>query len=141
MNKARLEEHYLKAGKKKLQEKFGFKNQMQIPKLLKIIVNVSVKEAVSDTKVIDKVYDDLMVITGQKPIVTKARKSIAGFKLRQGMKIGCKVTLRKKMMYEFLDRLVNVALPRVRDFKGLNAKMSSKEQRCVLLDLPRSLTT
>jgi large subunit ribosomal protein L5 len=122
MTRARLEEHYIKVGKKQLQDKFEFKNQMQIPKLEKIIVNISVKEAVSDTKVIDKVYEDLMVITGQKPVVTKAKKSIAGFKLRQGMKIGCKVTLRKKMMYEFLDRLVNLALPRVRDFKGLSSK-------------------
>ncbi|WPX96770.1 50S ribosomal protein L5 [Candidatus Bandiella euplotis] len=122
MNKARLHEHYDKVSVKLLQEKFNFQNLFQIPKLEKIIVNVSVKDAVSDTKVIDKVFDDLMLITGQKPVVTKAKKSIAGFKLRQGMKIGCKVTLRKRMMYEFLDRLVNIALPRVRDFKGLSSK-------------------
>jgi large subunit ribosomal protein L5 len=112
----------MKVGRKELKDNFKFKNDMQIPKLKKIVVNVSAKEAVGDSKVIDKVYEELMLITGQKPVVTKAKKSIATFKLREGMKIGCKVTLRKKIMYEFLDRLVNIALPRVRDFRGFNAK-------------------
>lgn len=119
---ARLEIHYHKTGKKQLQEHFRFKNVMQIPKIQKISINVSVKDAITDSKIIDKVYSDIMNITGQKPLITRAKKSIAGFKLRQGTKIGCKVTLRKTIMYEFLDRLVNVALPRVRDFKGLNAQ-------------------
>lgn len=122
MNKPRLEEHYIKTGKKKIKKHFGFKNDLQVPKLEKIVVSICTKEAVGDSKVIEKACDDLMVITGQKPVITKAKKSIAGFKLREGMKIGCKVTLRRKIMYEFLDRLINIALPRVRDFKGLNSR-------------------
>ena len=122
MNKPRLEEHYIKTGKKKIKKQFGFKNDLQVPKLEKIVVSVCTKEAVGDSKVIEKACEDLMVITGQKPVITKAKKSIAGFKLREGMKIGCKVTLRRKIMYEFLDRLINIALPRVRDFKGLNSR-------------------
>ena len=122
MSRPRLEEYYTKTGRKKIKKQFGFTNDLQVPKLEKIVVSICAKEAVGDSKVIDKVCEDLMVITGQKPIVTKAKKSIAGFKLRQGMKIGCKVTLRKKMMYEFLDRLINIALPRVRDFKGLSSR-------------------
>ena len=122
MNKPRLEEHYIKAGKKQMKKQFGFKNDLQIPRLEKIVVSICAKEAVGDSKVIDKACDDLMVVTGQKPVITRAKKSIAGFKLRKGMKIGCKVTLRRKMMYEFLDRLINIALPRVRDFKGLSSR-------------------
>lgn len=118
---ARLEKHYHMVGKKQLQNHFCFKNVMQVPKIIKISINVSVKDAVADSKVINKISGEIMQITGQTPVVTRAKKSISGFKLRQGMKIGCKVTLRKRLMYEFLDRLVNIALPRVRDFKGLNA--------------------
>ena len=122
MSKSRLEQYYIQAGKKKIKKQFGFKNDLQIPKLKKIIVSICTKEAVGDSKIIDKACEDLMIITGQKPIVTKAKKSIAGFKLREGMKIGCKVTLRRTMMYEFLDRLINIALPRVRDFKSLSSR-------------------
>jgi large subunit ribosomal protein L5 len=122
MANSRLEKHYSTVSKKELKEHFKFKNDMQIPRLKKISINVSVKDAVTDSKVIDKVYDEIMAITGQKPVITKAKKSIATFKLREGMKIGCKVTLRKTIMYEFLDRLINIALPRVRDFKGLSSK-------------------
>jgi large subunit ribosomal protein L5 len=107
---------------KALKERFEYKNNMELPKLTKIIVNMGVGEAVSDSKVINNAVSDLTQITGQKPIVTTAKKSIAAFKLREGMKIGCKVTLRKDRMYEFLERLVIVALPRVKDFRGLNAK-------------------
>jgi large subunit ribosomal protein L5 len=122
MTNARLEKHYIEVSTQKLQNHFGFKNKMQIPKLKKISVNVSAKEAITDSKVMQKVFDEMMSITGQKPLITKAKKSIAAFKLREGIEIGCKVTLRKTIMYEFLDRLVNIALPRVRDFKGLNSK-------------------
>ena len=94
----------------------------EVPKLEKIVVNIGVGEAVSDSKVINNAIEDLSLITGQKPIITRAKKSIAGFKLRKGLSIGCKVTLRKKRMYEFLDRLIFIALPRVRDFKGLSKK-------------------
>ncbi|MSO13357.1 50S ribosomal protein L5 [Candidatus Aquarickettsia rohweri] len=122
MVSSRLEKHYNTVSTPQLKKHFDFKNDMQVPKLKKISINISVKDAVNDSKIIDKIYEELMVISGQKPVVTKAKKSIAGFKLRQGMKIGCKVTLRKTMMYEFLDRLINIALPRVRDFKGLSFK-------------------
>lgn len=122
MTSSRLEKHYKEVSRKQLKEHFKFKNDMQVPKLEKISINVSVKEATTDSKVIDKVYDEVMAITGQRPLVTKAKKSIAAFKLREGMKIGCKVTLRKTMMYEFLDRLITIALPRVRDFKGFSSK-------------------
>lgn len=105
-----------------LMKRFGYKSPMAVPKLTKIIVNMGLGEAVSDPKVLDKAVEELTAITGQKPVITKARKSIAGFKLRAGMPIGCMVTLRKQRMYEFLDRLVNVALPRVRDFKGVSPK-------------------
>ena len=127
MKKARLEEHYIKYAKKKLKEEFGYKNIMQIPYIEKIVLSMALKDAVQNSKVIDNALNDLMLITGQKPIVTTAKKSIAGFKLRQGMKIGCKVTLRRRIMFEFLDRLVNIALPRVRDFKGLNSKQFDKK--------------
>jgi large subunit ribosomal protein L5 len=105
-----------------LMKRFGYTSPMAVPKLTKIIVNMGLGEAVSDPKVLDKAVEELTAITGQKPVITKARKSIAGFKLRAGMPIGCMVTLRKQRMYEFLDRLVNVALPRVRDFKGVSPK-------------------
>ena len=122
MNKARLEDLYLKTIRPNLQKKFGFGNIMQVPRLEKIVVNMGVKEATSDSKAVEKAAEELMLITGQKPVITKATKSIAGFKLRQGMPIGCKVVLRKKVMYEFLDRLVNIAFPRERDFRGFSSK-------------------
>ncbi|QGP91827.1 50S ribosomal protein L5 [Neomoorella glycerini] len=117
---ARLKEKYLTEIRKLLQDKFGYKNVMEIPKLEKIVVNMGVGEATQNPKAIEGAVQDLMAITGQKPIVTKAKKSIAAFKLRQGNSIGCKVTLRGERMYEFLDRLINVALPRVRDFQGVS---------------------
>ena len=119
---ARLAEKYESEIRGKLKEKFSLKNIFEVPKLDKIVVNIGVGEAVSDSKVINKAIEDLSLITGQKPAVTKAKKSIAGFKLRKGLSIGCKVTLRKKRMFEFLDRLIFIALPRVRDFKGLSQK-------------------
>ena len=118
---SRLQEHYNLVVKQTLIEEFSYKNPMQVPKLQKIVVNMGVGEAGREPKKIDGAVADLTAITGQKPIVTKARQSIANFKLREGMIIGCKVTLRGDRMYEFLDRLVNVALPRVRDFHGVPA--------------------
>jgi len=105
-----------------LQQKFSYTNVMQIPKVDKIVINMGVGEAVQNSKAIDSAVADMMKISGQKPVVTKAKKSIAAFKLREGMPIGCKVTLRGQRMYEFIDRLLNVALPRVRDFRGVSAK-------------------
>ena len=101
-------------------KKFGYKNVMEVPKLEKIVVNMGVGEAKDNSKVLDSACSDLEKITGQKPIITKAKKSIANFKIREGMNIGCKVTLRGERMYEFADRLINLALPRVRDFRGVN---------------------
>ena len=118
----RLKQKYQTEIKKALQDEFGYANVMQIPGLVKVVVNTGVGEAARDSKVIDGAVDDLTKITGQKPVVTKARTSIAGFKLREQMPIGVKVTLRRDRMYEFLDRLVTVALPRVRDFRGVNPK-------------------
>ena len=103
-------------------KRFGYTSPMAVPRLTKIVVNMGLGEAVTDSKVLDRAVEELSVITGQKPVITKARKSIAGFKLRAGMPIGCMVTLRKQRMYEFLDRLVNITLPRVRDFKGVSPK-------------------
>jgi 50S ribosomal protein L5 len=102
-------------------KKFGYKNAMQVPKLDKIVVNMAVGEAKENAKVLENAANDMTIITGQKPVYTKAKKSIANFKIREGMPIGCKVTLRGEKMYEFLDRLVNLALPRVRDFRGVSA--------------------
>jgi len=119
---ARLKDRYQNEIAPALQQKFAYTNVMQIPKVDKIVVNMGVGEAVQNSKAIDSAVGDLMKITGQKPIVTKAKKSIAAFKLREGMPIGCKVTLRGQRMYEFMDRLLNVALPRVRDFRGISAK-------------------
>ena len=104
-----------------MMKKFGYKNVMQVPKLDKIVVNMGVGEAKDNAKVLESAVKDLETITGQKAVLTKAKKSIANFKIREGMPIGCKVTLRGEKMYEFLDRLVNLALPRVRDFRGVNA--------------------
>ncbi len=117
---ARMKEYYLNTVAPELMKKFGYKSVMQIPKLDKIVINVGCGEARDNSKVIDAILLDLAAITGQKPIVCKARKSVANFKLREGMNIGVKVTLRGERMYEFLDRLFNVALPRVRDFRGIN---------------------
>ena len=117
----RLKQKYNTEIKKALQEEFGYANVMQIPGLVKVVVNTGVGEAARDSKVIDGAVDDLTKITGQKPIVTKARKSIAQFKLREGMPIGAKVTLRGDRMWEFLDRLLSLDLPRIRDFRGLSA--------------------
>ena len=103
-------------------EKFGYKNRMEVPRLEKIVINMGVGEATQDKKKVDIAASEMLAIAGQKPVITKAKKSIAQFKLREGMPIGCKVTLRRERMYEFLDRLVTVALPRVRDFRGLNPK-------------------
>ena len=104
-----------------LVREFDYKNPMQVPKMEKIVVNMGLGEAISNVKIIDGAVQEMAMITGQRPVVTKAKKSIATFKLRQGMPIGCSVTLRKDMMYEFFDRLVNVALPKVRDFRGISA--------------------
>ena len=118
---SRMQEKYNKEVAPALMEKFSYKSTMQIPKLVKIVINIGLGEAKDNPKAVDAACSDLAQITGQKPIVTKARKSVANFKLREGMNIGCKVTLRADKMYEFLDRLFNVALPRVRDFRGINA--------------------
>lgn len=118
----RLQEKYVNEVVSALMEKFGYKNIMQVPKLEKIVVNMGVGEAKDNSKVLESAVADLQLFTGQKPIVTRARKSIANFKIREDMPIGCKVTLRKQKMYEFVDKLMNVALPRVRDFRGVSAK-------------------
>jgi large subunit ribosomal protein L5 len=118
----RLQDHYEKVVRPALIKEFGYKNPMQCPRLEKIVVNMGVGEAVQDSKKVDAAVGDLTLITGQKPVVTRAKKSIATFKLRENMPIGCKVTLRRQRMFEFLDRLVNIALPRVRDFRGVSAK-------------------
>jgi large subunit ribosomal protein L5 len=116
----RLRTQYEESIKADLMKEFGFKNVMQLPKLDKIVLNMGIGEAVNDTKKVKAAAADLELIAGQKPVITHARKSIAGFKVRENMPLGVKVTLRKQRMYEFLDRLVNIALPRVRDFRGLN---------------------
>jgi len=107
---------------KGLMEKFGYKNVMEIPKIEKVVINMGVGEAVSNPKILDVAVNDMMTIAGQKPVVTRAKKSIAAFKIREGMPIGAKVTLRGQRMYEFLDKLLNIALPRVRDFRGVSPK-------------------
>jgi len=119
---ARLQEFYKDSVVKQLQEQFGYKSVMEVPRITKITLNMGVGEALADKKVMEHAVSDMTKISGQKPIVTKARKSIAGFKVREGWPIGCKVTLRKERMYEFLDRLISVAIPRVRDFRGLSPK-------------------
>lgn len=118
---ARLQEAYLKDIAPELMKKFGYKSVMQIPKLEKVVVSVSSGEAKDNSKIIDAIVGDLTKITGQKPVLCRARKSVANFKLREGMVIGAKVTLRGERMYEFVDRLFSLALPRVRDFRGINA--------------------
>ena len=119
---SRLREHYDQVIKPALLAEFKYTNPLQVPRLDKIVINMGVGEAVADSKKIDAAVGELTLISGQKPIVIKARKSISTFKLREGMPIGCKVTLRRERMYEFLDRLVNTALPQVRDFRGLSPK-------------------
>jgi large subunit ribosomal protein L5 len=118
----RLQERYDKEIRPALMQEFGYQNPMQVPRLEKIVVNMGVGEAVQDVKKMDAAVADLSAITGQRPVVIKAKQSIATFKLRQNMPIGCKVTLRRERMYEFLDRLITVALPRVRDFRGVSAR-------------------
>ena len=117
---SRLHETYLNEIAPAMQKKFNYKNVMQIPKIDKIVVNMGVGEAKDNAKVLESAMNDMQIITGQKPIITKAKKSIANFKIRDGMNIGCKVTLRGEKMYGFMDRLINLALPRVRDFRGVN---------------------
>ena len=119
---ARLHDHYLQVVRGELQKRFNYKNPMQIPKLEKIVLNMGVGEATQDQKKLQTAAREMALISGQKPAIRRARKSVANFKLREGMAIGCKVTLRQRRMYEFLDRLVTVALPRVRDFRGLPTK-------------------
>lgn len=118
---ARLKETYLNEIVDGMTKKFGYKNVMEVPKLDKIVINMGVGEAKDNAKLLDAAIKDLEIISGQKPVITRAKKSIANFKLREGMPIGCKVTLRGEKMYEFADRLINLALPRVRDFRGVNA--------------------
>lgn len=117
---ARLREKYLKEVVPALREKFGYTNIMQVPKVEKVVINMGVSDAVQDPKALDAAVEDLTAITGQKPLITRAKKSIAAFKLRQGMPIGAKVTLRGDRMYYFLDKLFNIALPRIRDFRGVS---------------------
>lgn len=117
---SRLKDKYLSEVVKGLQEKYNYKNIMQIPKVTKIVINMAVGEAVTNSKALDAAVGDMTIISGQKPIITKAKKSIAAFKVREGMNLGCKVTLRGQRMYEFLDKLMNLALPRVRDFHGIS---------------------
>ena len=118
----RLRKHYDEVVRQKLIEEFGYKNPMQVPQIEKIVINMGVGESTADSKKASVAAGDLALIAGQKPVITRARKAIATFKVREGMPIGCKVTLRRERMFEFLDRLVTIALPRVRDFRGLNPK-------------------
>ena len=119
---ARLQQYYRETVIKELAEKLGTKNVMELPRITKITLNMGLGEAVGDKKVIEHAVNDMAKIAGQKPVVTLSRKSIAGFKIRDNWPIGCKVTLRRERMYEFLDRLINVSIPRIRDFRGLNSK-------------------
>ena len=119
---SRLRDTYENEIKKAMTDKFGYKNVMQVPRLEKIVINMGVGEAKENSKILESAVKDLTTISGQKPVITKAKKSVANFKLREGMPIGCKVTLRGERMYEFTDRLVNLALPRVRDFRGVSAE-------------------
>ena len=134
---ARLKDHYKSEVVPAMMKQFGYRNTMQVPRLEKIIVNMGLGEAIQNVKILESASAEIGALTGQKPVITKARKSIATFKLRKGMSIGCMVTLRKERMYEFFDRLVNVALPRIRDFRGIppssfdgrgNFAMGIKEQ-------------
>ncbi len=119
---ARLKEHYRSVIHSRLIEEFGYSNPMQVPRLTKIVLNMGVGEAAADRKKVDAAVAELSLIAGQKPVITRAKKSVATFKIRDGMPIGCKVTLRRNQMYEFLDRLITIALPRIRDFRGVSRK-------------------
>lgn len=119
---ARLKEFYKDTVARKLTEQFGYASPMQVPRIEKITINMGVGEAVADKKVMENAVGDMQKIAGQKPVVTKAKKSVASFKIRDGYPVGCKVTLRRERMYEFLDRLITVAIPRVRDFRGISGK-------------------
>ena len=121
-NLTRMQKLYVDVIRGQMTEQFGYKNLMQVPRLDKIVINMGVGEATQDKKLVDQAAAEMGLIAGQKPVIAKAKKSVATFKLREGMPIGCKVTLRRERMYEFLDRLVTIALPRVRDFRGLNPK-------------------
>ena len=124
---SRLQEKYQKELAGQIQKKLGLKNPMEVPKITKITVNMGVGAAVTDKKVMENARADMEKITGQRPVTRLARKSVASFKIRDGMPVGCKVTLRRERMYEFLDRLVNIAIPRIRDFRGLNPKSFDKQ--------------
>ena len=119
---ARLQEYYRSTVVKQLSERFGYKNPMQVPRITKITLNMGVGETTTDKKIIENAVSDMTKIAGQKPVITKAKKSIATFKIRDGYPVGCKVTLRRGQMYEFLDRLINISLPRVRDFRGVSGR-------------------
>jgi len=119
---ARLKDYYQDTVVGQLQEQFGYRNPMQVPRITKITLNMGVGEAVADRKVMEHAVADMTKIAGRKPIVINARKSVAGFKVREGWPVGCKVTLRREQMYEFLDRLISIAIPRIRDFRGMNPK-------------------
>jgi len=119
---SRLQEQYKETIAPRLKDELGLSNVMEVPRITKITINMGVGESVGDRKILDRAMEDLTKISGQKPVITRARKSVAAFKIRDGMPIGCKVTLRRERMYEFLDRLVSIAIPRVRDFRGLSAK-------------------
>jgi large subunit ribosomal protein L5 len=119
---ARLRKHYDEVVAKKLTEKFGYANPMAVPRLTKIVINMGVGEASQDKKKIEGAVDNLAAIAGQKPVITKSKKAVANFKLRENQMVGCAVTLRKARMYEFLDRLINIAMPRIRDFRGVSGK-------------------
>ncbi len=123
---SRLQEQYKNELAGEIQKKLGLGNVQEVPKITKITLNMGVGEAIADKKVLEKARDDMEKISGQKPVICRARKSVAAFKIRDGMPIGCKVTLRRERMYEFLDRLVNIAIPRIRDFRGLNPKSFDK---------------
>jgi len=124
---ARLQKRYKEEIVQKIQEKFGIKNSMAVPQLEKIVVNMGVGRAIGDMKILDSAVNDLTIITGQKPVITRAKKAISNFKLREGLPIGCKVTLRRIKMYEFMDRLLNVTLPRIRDFNGVSRKSFDRQ--------------
>jgi large subunit ribosomal protein L5 len=119
---SRLQEYYRTNVVAQLQQQFGYTSVMQVPRFTKVTLNMGVGEAVADKKIMENAVSDLTLISGQKPVVTLARKSVAGFKIRAGWPVGCKVTLRRERMYEFLDRLINIAIPRIRDFRGFNSK-------------------
>jgi large subunit ribosomal protein L5 len=124
---SRLQEKYQNELAGEIQQKLGLKNSMEVPRITKITLNMGVGEAVADKKVLENARSDMEKISGQRPVIRLSRKSVAGFKIRDGMPIGCKVTLRRERMYEFLDRLVNIAIPRIRDFRGLNPKSFDRQ--------------